>query len=102
MQKLNWWIFILLTSFLLLLLPKNIWHDCDQQHFYKKSNGTEYSVEKEHCNICDFQFYPSIIQEKQAFFYSKGDFRTKLVPEVQIIFVSPILFSPRGPPSNLF
>lgn len=85
-----------------MLVPKNIWHHCDQQHFSKKSNKTEYSVEKEHCNICDFQFCPSTIQEKQVFFYSKSDFQAKLVPEVQIIFVSPILLSPRGPPSNLF
>ncbi len=102
MRKSKWWIFILLTSFILLLVPKSIWHDCEQKHFLKKLNGTEYKVEKEHCNICDFQFYPSIIQDEPIFFYAKNNFQTKLVADYQIIFVSPILLSPRGPPANLF
>lgn len=102
MQKANWWIFILLISFLLLLVPKNTWHDCDQQHFSKKTSGNEYKIEKEHCNICDFQFYPAIVQETIVFFCSKIKFQKKQAKDYQITFTSPILLSLRGPPFNLF
>lgn len=102
MLKSKWWIFLLLTSFSLLLVPKGIWHDCEQQHQTKKSTKTEYSIEKEHCNVCDFQFYPSIIQSQPVFFFAKSNTLSKPFIDYQLVYVYPKLTSLRGPPTDLF
>ncbi len=102
MQKSKWWIYILLASFLILLVPKNILHDCSSEHTVKKSNRTEYSVAQEYCSICDFHFYPSVIQNKLVFFFIKIKILTQLFTDYQIVFVYTDFISQRGPPSDLF
>ncbi len=103
MQKSKWWIYILLASFLLLLVPKNILHDCGVNHSVKKSNRTEYSSAQEHCTICDFQFYPSIEVDQRIFFYTERFIPIRFLAKVQPTFVFIVGFnSPRGPPSDLF
>lgn len=101
MQKSKWWIFILLTSFTLLLVPRNIWHDCEQTHYIKKSTKTEYSVEKEHCNICDFQFYPSILNGSNVIRFTKIKYLKVLVSDYELSVTSSKLTSLRGPPTDL-
>jgi hypothetical protein len=83
-------------------VPKNILHDCSSEHTVKKSNRTEYSVAQEYCSICDFHFYPSVIQNKLVFFFIKIKILTQLFTDYQIVFVYTDFISQRGPPSDLF
>ncbi len=102
MQKSKWWIFLLLTSFTLLLVPRNIWHDCEQIHSKKNSSKTEYNIEKEHCNICDFQFYPSILNEHKVIWYSKIKYLKVSISKYELASTLKKLSATRGPPTDLF
>lgn len=56
MFKSKVWIFFVLASFSVLLVPKNAWHDCTRYHATEHHDDKQKSFgEDSHCFICDFQ-----------------------------------------------
>lgn len=49
----QWVVFTLLTSFLVLWTPRELWHDCDQHTDHADRN--ELSISQKECFACDFE-----------------------------------------------
>ena len=67
------WIFIVLLSFIGLILPKDLWHQCESMHLdesHQDHNSTHFSKDTS-CKICDFHFFPSIENPFTQFAFTK-------------------------------
>lgn len=68
------WIFLVLTSFSLLLVPKNLWHDCERYHTedHHENHPKQKSFHSaSDCPICDFELYTATVHEFPVFRFAK-------------------------------
>lgn len=94
------WIYVVLVCFIGLIMPKEIWHHCDNMHSIVDDHdhkSTHFSKDTS-CAVCDFHCYPAI--ENRVFEYAF----TKMVhPNLEVhldefnLVVRSNLFL-RGPP----
>lgn len=67
------WIFVVLLSFIGLILPKDLWHHCDNMHLNISQHdhkSTHFSKDTS-CAVCDFHFFPAVENLWSAFTFSK-------------------------------
>jgi hypothetical protein len=102
MNMVKWFTYILILGFLVVLSPRNIWHDCDHEHEHSISDLTESHFSEQDCFVCDFELSTA----HQPLFFSItfpiAHFH-ELVVSDQALFVEGefLPFSHRGPPSRL-
>ncbi|MDD2982378.1 MAG: hypothetical protein PHQ74_03230 [Crocinitomicaceae bacterium] len=94
------WIYVVLLSFIGLIIPKELWHDCEEMHqvFNHQDHQSAHFEKDTSCAICFFHFYPAVENEVSVYHFSKTIHPTfeLLVDEFNIIAKENI--SLRGPP----
>lgn len=101
MFKGKFWIFLVLTSFIFLLVPRNLWHDCEQSHAVEHHHPKQKSFQKGHCPVCDFELYTATVHRFETFWFGKATYQQfNFYAERQCIVPFRHL-KLRGPPDEL-
>ena len=97
------WIYVVLVCFIGLIMPKEIWHDCDNMHqiVNNQDHKTSHFSKDTSCAVCDFHFFPAVENEFLEYAFIKM-FHPNLeirVDEFSLVIKENI--SLRGPPKYL-
>lgn len=98
------WIYVVLVCFIGLIIPKEIWHDCDHVHQLVVHDHdhklAEFSKDTS-CVVCDFHFYAAVENQISEYSFSKMRHPNLelLVDEFNLVVKTNI--SLRGPPECL-
>lgn len=103
-KSISW---ILVVSFLMLLVPKSFWHDCSHQNHFKTEKNTHHSKQAfeqgvEKCYVCDLHI-PLLFNPENGRVNNSNlfdDHLTNLLPESPLVNVS-LSLSLRGPPVQM-
>lgn len=98
------WIYLILLSFVGLIMPKEIWHDCDGMHQIVNNQdhkSTHFSKDTS-CAVCDFHFFPAVENQILAYAFTKTIHPSLelIVEEFNLVVKENI--SLRGPPECMF
>lgn len=95
------WIFLVLTSFVLLLAPKNAWHHCEEHADETHKDSKQKYVDNGACFICDFHFFAATIHAFPKFVFSKAEYQQFdfFSKDQCIVFLKHT--SLRGPPAEM-
>jgi hypothetical protein len=67
------WIYLILLSFVGLIIPKEIWHDCDGMHqiVTNQEHKSNHFSKDTSCAVCDFHFFPAVENEIFEYAFTK-------------------------------
>lgn len=88
----------MLTSFVLLLVPRDLWHRCVHIESTETNDNKVHHIDQSDCPICDFHFFTATLPTAVSIFYSK-----KIVVQFVAASISQIILKKtqsflRGPP----
>lgn len=92
------WIFLVLTSFLLLLVPRDLWHTCIHTEPTEKSIKSQHQIDQGDCPICDFHAYTQALPPSFSIVFYKACIYFYQLPSPINVHVEKAHSFLRGPP----
>lgn len=88
----------MLTSFVLLLVPRDLWHRCVHIESTITNDNKVHYIDQSDCPICDFHFFTATLPTTVSIFYPKIVVFQFVAASISQIILKKTQSFLRGPP----